>query len=515
MDKVLIFDTTLRDGEQALPASLSVREKLVIAEQLARLKVDIIEAGFPVSSPGDFESVNTIAKNIKGPVICGLARAIKKDIVACWDAIKVSERPRIHTFIGTSDQHLKTKFRKDKSDILKMAVDAVKFARNKCDNVEFSSEDTGRTERDFLLRIVEDTIKAGATTINLPDTVGYTYPEEYVAIIDDVFNNVPNIDKVVVSVHCHNDLGMAVANSITAAKHGVRQIECAMNGIGERAGNTALEEVVMFLKVRKSLLKLETNINTRELHNTSRLVTQICNMPVQPNKAVVGSNAFAHSSGIHQDGILKSRSNYEIMTPATVGLKETKMNLTSRSGRAMIKNRLISLGYSSKHMNMDKIYTSFLELADKKGTVYDDDLQAMMEFGKSVDEETYKLLHLNATAGTGTIPTATIRIETNGKQVLEAATGDGPVDASYNAIDLVTGIKVRLENYKLNSVTEGRDSLGEVHLMVSYKGNKYHGVASSTDVVEASAKAYLNAVNKIAFLQVNRLKKKKRNAKTK
>lgn len=497
MDKVLIFDTTLRDGEQSLPSSLSVKEKIIIAQQLARLNVDVIEAGFPISSPGDFESVETIAREVKGPIICALGRTLIKDIESCWNAIKDAERPRIHTFIGTSTIHRKQKLRRDDDEIIRMAVDAVKFARNKCGDIEFSAEDTGRTEREFLYRIVEQVIDAGATTINLPDTVGYTYPEEFSSIIDGVFNNVPNIDKAVISVHCHNDLGLATANSLMAVKHGARQIECSINGLGERAGNCALEEVVMFLNVRSNSLKLDTHVDTTQIHATSKLVSRICNVPVQPNKAIVGSNAFAHSSGIHQDGILKARESYEIMTPASVGLKENKMNLTSRSGRHMVTHRLQSMGYTDAQIDMESFYPRFVALADKKGTVYDDDLEALVEFGHEI-QETFVLDYLSVTAGSGTIATATVRLKNGDEVMQEAATGDGPVDATYNALERLTGIPMNVKDYKLNAVTGGRDAQGKVNIVAEHNGKNYHGTGVSTDIVEASARSYLNAVNRIA-----------------
>lgn len=372
-DKVLIFDTTLRDGEQALMSSLSVDQKLRIARQLARLGVDAIEAGFPVSSPGDFESVSSIANEIKGPIICGLARTVEKDILACARAVKPAERGRIHTFIGTSGIHAEKKLRKSEDEILEIVKSSVRLARRNCGDVEFSAEDAGRTGIDFLCRIVEEAIASGAGTINIPDTVGYTTPEYFGGIIDELFNRVPNIDKAVISVHCHNDLGMATANSLTAISHGARQVECTVNGIGERAGNAALEEIVMAIKVRKDLFGLSTSIDTKEIMRTSKLIRELCHMPVQPNKAIVGSNAFSHSSGIHQDGVLKAKKTYEIMTPQSVGLKENRMNLTSRSGSHMVRTRLLDLGYSESEFNMEDIYKKFKDLADKKGTVYDDE----------------------------------------------------------------------------------------------------------------------------------------------
>lgn len=500
-DKVYIFDTTLRDGEQALSSSLSVNEKIQIARQLARLKVDIIEAGFPVSSPGDFESVKTIAKEIKGPVICGLCRCVEKDIKAAADAVRYSKRPRIHTFIGTSKIHIEQKLRKNQDHILDMAVGAVKYARRFCEDVEFSCEDTGRTELSFLYRIVEAVIKAGASTVNLPDTVGYTVPLEFRRIITSVFENVPNIDKAIISVHCHNDLGMATANSITAVECGARQIECTVNGIGERAGNCSLEEVVMIMKTRSELLKVDTAIDTREIMRSSRLVSRLCNMPVQPNKAIVGANAFAHSSGIHQDGVLKEKNTYEIMRPSAIGLADNVLNLTSRSGRHVIKHRLEKLGYAEGSYDMESFYARFLELADKKGSVYDDDLEALAELEDGVESDAFVLDYLNVTSGSRVIPTATLILKTKDGVIKESATGDGPVDAVCNAVDRATGISVKMVDYRINSRTGGREAVGEVNIVADFGNYKLHGLGFSTDIVEASALAYLNVINKVVRLK--------------
>jgi 2-isopropylmalate synthase len=501
-DKVLIFDTTLRDGEQALSSSLSVDQKIRIARQLARLKVDVIEAGFPISSPGDFESVAAIAKEIRGPVICGLARLVDKDIAACGKALKAAARPRIHVFVGTSAIHMEKKLRKSNDDVVAMAVHSIKYARKFCDDVEFSPEDAGRTDIDFLCRIVETAIKSGASTINIPDTVGYTTPEKFAEIIDAVFNRVPNVDKAVISVHCHNDLGMATANSVTAVAHGARQVECAINGLGERAGNAALEEVVMALDVRKDLFNLSVNVDTREIMRTSKLVRDVCNMPVQPNKAVVGSNAFAHSSGIHQDGVLKSRKTYEIMTPQSIGLSENRMNLTSRSGSHMVRARLVALGYNEKEVDLDAFYKRFIDLADKKGTVYDDDLVSLMESKTGADiSDTFVLEYLNVSSGRGTVPTATVRIASQGKVFMEAACGDGAVDAATKAIDRITGYKIAVEDFTLTSLTEGREALGKVKIVARASAGVFTGIGTSTDIVEASALAYMDVVNKIARMK--------------
>jgi 2-isopropylmalate synthase len=506
-DKVFIFDTTLRDGEQALASSLSVDQKLRIARQLARLKVDVIEAGFPISSPGDFESVSTIAREIKGPVICGLARAISKDIYTCAKAIRPAARRRIHTFVGTSPIHRQGLLRKSKEDVLAMISASVKLARRLCADVEFSPMDAGRTEDDYLCTVVELAIRRGAATINIPDTVGYTTPELFAAQISMLFNRVPNIDKAVISVHCHNDLGMATANSLTAVSHGARQIECAVNGLGERAGNTALEEVVMALKVRRDIFKTSVGVDTQEIMRTSRLVREICNMPVQPNKPIVGGNAFAHSSGIHQDGMLKAKKTFEIMTPQSIGLKDSRMNLTSRSGSHMVKSRLGGLGYAEKEIDIESFYKRFIALADKKGSVYDDDLIALMESkdGQGMADR-YALTYLNVSSGRGTVPTATARIAVDGKEVQEAATGDGAVDAATKAIDRITGYSVTIENYHLEAVTGGREAQGRVTITGRAPEGVFVGTGTSTDIVEASALAYMDIVNKIA--RMRKFKKK-------
>lgn len=506
-DRVIIFDTTLRDGEQALISSLSADQKMRIARQLARLRVDVIEAGFPVSSPGDFESVSSIAREVKGPIICGLARTVEKDIVACGKAVKGAEQPRIHTFIGTSAIHTEKKLRKTEEEILEIVRYHVKLARKYCADVEFSAEDAGRTGVDFLCKVVETAISAGAGTVNIPDTVGYSIPENFGSIFDALFNRVPNIDKAVISAHCHNDLGMATANSLTAVAHGARQVECAINGIGERAGNAALEEIVMALRVRKDLFGIQCGVDTKEIIRTSKLVRDICHMPVQPNKAIVGSNAFSHSSGIHQDGVLKSKKTYEIMTPQSVGLKENRMNLTSRSGSHMVSARLIELGYNEKEFDMTKFYPRFKELADKKGTVFDDDLITLMESKSSEDfKDRYALDYLNVSSGKGTIPTATAKIIVDGKMFQEAACGDGAVDAATKAIDRIVGYKITIENYHLEAVTEGREAQGRVSIIARADEGIFTGSGTSTDIVEASALAYMDIINKIARMKKFRRK---------
>jgi 2-isopropylmalate synthase len=496
-NQVIIFDTTLRDGEQALPASLNVREKLQIALMLERLGVDVIEAGFPVSSPGDFKSVQLIAKEIKHARVCGLSRALAQDIDACGEAMSVAEAFRIHTFIATSDIHVDTKLRKSQDQVVEMAVNAIKHAGKYTDDIEFSCEDAGRTHIDYLCRMVEAAIKAGATTVNIPDTVGYTIPSEFGGIIENLFNRVPNIDKAIISVHCHNDLGLAVANSLAAVEHGARQIECTINGIGERAGNCSLEEIVMTLKTRYQKLGLETNINSQEIHKASKLVSQLCSMPVQANKAIVGANAFSHSSGIHQDGVLKGQNTYEIMTPESVGINKNVLNLTSRSGRHVIKHRLGELGYGADEYNLDNIYASFVRLADKKGQVFDYDLEALLFFDQQKHEQAhYKLSYLHASSGHNIVPTATVSLSVGDNEVTQAATGNGPVDAAFNAIiKAIDGHDLEIVDFKLDSKGEGADALAQVSVIVEYNGRRFNGIGLATDIVEAGVKSLIFVLN--------------------
>ncbi len=497
-DRVLIFDTTLRDGEQSPGASLDVNQKVEIAHQLARLNVDIIEAGFPVSSPVQFEAVKRIAEEVEGPVIAGLARAVKGDIDSCYEALKNCKKPRIHTFIATSDIHLKYKLKKSRGEVVKMAVEAVKMAKGYFDDVEFSAEDAGRTDPDYLCEVVEATIDAGATTVNIPDTVGYMIPEEFGSLIAYVCNKVSNVDKAIISVHCHNDLGLAVANSLAAIRNGARQVEATVNGLGERAGNASLEEIVMSLKVRKDLMNVDTAIKTEEIYRTSRLVSNWTGIYVQPNKAIVGANAFAHESGIHQDGVLKERSTYEIMTPESIGLDMTKIVLGRHSGRHGFKARLERLGYRLSPEDLEKAYQRFLLVADKKKEVFDGDLAAIVEDEARSIPEKFRLEYLHTSSGTGTIPTATVRIKVNGKDIVqEAAWGDGPVDATYKAIGRATGIPVKLEEYSIRAVTGGAEAMGEVAVKIRDGDSSTIGRGASTDVIEASAKAYINAINRL------------------
>lgn len=512
-NNVIIFDTTLRDGEQALKASLTVKEKLQIALALERLGVDVMEVGFPVSSAGDFDSVKTIAQNIKNSRVCALSRAVDKDIDVAAEALKVAEAFRIHTFIATSALHVEAKLKRSFDDVVEMAIHAVKRARGYTDDVEFSCEDAGRTGIDNICRIVEAAIKAGATTVNIPDTVGYCLPTQYGSIIADVVNRVPNIDKAVISVHCHNDLGMATANSLTAVLNGARQIECTINGIGERAGNTALEEVVMAIKTRQDMFNsLDTRINTQEIHRVSQMVSQLCNMPIQPNKAIVGSNAFAHSSGIHQDGMVKNKNTYEIMSPETIGLKKEKLNLTARSGRAAVRNHMAEMGYQDSDYDLDKLYTAFLELADKKGQVFDYDLEALAFIDmRSGDEDRLKLDVITSQTISTLPASAFVQVELDGEKLSQVSNGgNGPVDAVFNAILNITGLDLKMSHYNLTAKGEGAEALGQVDIVVEHEGRKFHGVGLATDIVESSARALIHAINaiyrahKVAHLKAKR-----------
>ncbi|WED22157.1 2-isopropylmalate synthase [Vibrio sp. JC009] len=515
-DQVIIFDTTLRDGEQALSASLTVKEKLQIAFALERLGVDVIEAGFPVSSPGDFESVQTIAKNIKNSRICALSRAVPKDIDVAAESLKVAEAFRIHTFISTSTIHVQDKLRRSYDDVVEMGVKAVKHARKYTDDVEFSCEDAGRTPIDNLCRMVEAAIDAGATTVNIPDTVGYTIPSEFGGIVEQLFNRVPNIDKAVISVHCHDDLGMSVANSIAAVQAGARQVEGTINGIGERAGNCALEEVAMIIKTRSEFMGgVHTGLKHDEIHRTSKMVSQLCNMPVQSNKAIVGANAFSHSSGIHQDGMLKNKNTYEIMTPESIGLQNQALNLTSRSGRAAVKSHMDRMGYNEAEYNLDTLYEDFLKLADRKGQVFDYDLESLMYFANLRDEDDFfKLTYFSSQAGS-VMATTTIKLQCGEEEKCEAAVGNGPVDALYQAIYRLTGYDIVLDKFDLTAKGEGEDGLGQADIIANYKGRKYHGTGVSTDIIEASGQALLHVINSIHRadeIEEIKTKKKKKEA---
>jgi 2-isopropylmalate synthase len=501
MEKITIFDTTLRDGEQAPGASLNQNEKLEIAEALNSLGVDIIEAGFPISSKGDFDAVAAIARSIKGPVICGLARAIKKDIDAAHQAVKPAKRPCIHVFLATSKIHMKYKLQKAEEEILRLAVESVKYARGLCPQIEFSPEDASRTERDFLFRVVEAVIDAGAAVVNIPDTVGYAEPAEYGDLIAAIKNNVPNINKAVISVHCHNDLGLAVANSLAAVKNGARQVECTINGIGERAGNASMEELVMAIKTRKDIFAgLETQIHTEQLYKISRLVSKLTGFVVAPNKAIVGGNAFRHESGIHQDGILKERTTYEIIKPQDVGFTGTGLVLGKHSGRHALNERLKELGFVLTYEQLEKVNLRFKNLADKKKNIFDDDLISIVEDETKTFKPVWKLEGFTINSGTGIVPTAGVTLKYKGKAIRKESSGDGPVDACFKAVDKVTGIKGELQDYRIEAVTKGKDALGEVSLKLKAKGKVVTARGSSTDIIEASVRAYINALNKIENL---------------
>lgn len=495
---VIIFDTTLRDGEQALQASLTVKEKLQIALALERMKIDVMEVGFPVSSPGDFESVQTIARTIKNSRVCALARCVEQDIDAAYEALKVAEAFRIHTFIATSPLHVATKLRSTLPLVIERAEFMIKRARNYTDDVEFSCEDGGRTPIDDLCRVVEAAINAGARTINIPDTVGYNLPAEYSQTIGNLIQRVPNIDKAILSVHTHDDLGMATANAIAAIQAGARQVEGTMNGLGERAGNCALEEVLMVIKTRQALMNITTGVRYQELHRTSQTVSQICHMPIPANKAVIGGNAFAHSSGIHQDGVIKNRENYEIMTPESIGLPKIQLNLTSRSGRAAVNHRMEEMGYQDCDYDLDSLYDAFLKLADKKGQVFDYDLEALAFIERlSEQQQSILLKQFEVTSSSGKQATATVTLAVEGSEKQHAATGNGPVDAIYQAIIHLATLPIELLDYQLSGKGHGENALGQVDIIVKYNERKFHGVGLATDIVEASANALINAINHI------------------
>ncbi len=513
-EKVMIFDTTLRDGEQAAGSRLDVREKLEIARQLARLGVDVIEAGFPISSPKDFEAVQLISKEIDGPEICGLSRAVVADIDACGKALAKAKRSRIHTGLGISDIHIAGKFADDKygktlgekkAKAIEMAVAAVKHARQYTNSVEFYTEDSGRADPVYLYEILEAVVDAGATVLNIPDTTGYAIPYEFGTLIRHIREKVPNIDKAIISAHCHDDLGMAVANSLAAVRNGARQVECTINGIGERAGNAAMEEVVMAIRTRQDFFNVDTGIQATEFCRISRMVSDMMGFAVAANKAVVGTNAFAHSSGIHVDGVLKKRETYEIMKPEDVGAQKTKVVLTARTGRHGLRHRLEEMGYSLSKDELEHVYERFLVVADKKKEVFDEDLAAIISDEVRVFEQFYHLEYLNVTSGTGTLPTGAVKIRTKDGQILQAAAcGDGPVDAAYEAIRQVTGLSPKLDNYSIRAVTSGKEAMGEATVRIQNEaGRTFIGRGVSTDIIEASAKAYVDAINRMVAVEAD------------
>jgi 2-isopropylmalate synthase len=503
-DRLIIFDTTLRDGEQSPGASMNLAEKLEVAHALKDLGVDIIESGFPIASPGDFEAVQRIAREVHGPTIAGLARCNTADIDRAWEALRDSDRPRIHVFLATSAIHREYKLRMTPAEIIERAVEGVKRAKGYCEDIEFSPEDAARTELDFLTEVVERAVEAGATTVNIPDTVGYAVPEQYAAAIRHLKKHVRGIENVVLSVHCHDDLGMAVANSLAALREGARQVECTINGIGERAGNCALEEVVMAVKTRPDFFGLTSNINTRLLFPTSRKVSRVTGLVVQRNKAVVGQNAFAHEAGIHQDGMLKHRNTYEIMRPEDVGLPRTELVLGKHSGRHALRERVQELGYHLDEPQLQKLFDDFKVLADRKKVIYDADIEALAEalIHKGPQTQMWALETFTTQAGTGTMPLAAVSLwRQDGTIVREAALGDGPIDAVFTCIERITGIEVTLHDYRVRSLTTGEDAQGEALVEVEYQGKMLRGRGVSTDIVEASAQAFLQVVNRIAQRQ--------------
>jgi len=496
---VKIFDTTLRDGEQSPGFSMNVGEKIRVAKRLERMGVDVIEAGFPVASQGDFEAVQAISAELKEAVVAGLARANSADVDRAWQAIQNAAKPRIHTFISSSDIHLEHQLKLSRRDVLNLAVKAVKRAKSYTDDVEFSAMDATRSDREYLARMIGEAIEAGATTVNIPDTVGYAVPGEFGELIKYLVENVPNIQEAVVSVHCHNDLGLAVANSLAAVREGARQVECTINGIGERAGNTALEEIVMALQVRRDLIGLETRIQTEQIYPTSRLVSSITGIRVQPNKAIVGANAFAHESGIHQDGLLKNKTTYEIMTPETVGLSKSILVLGKHSGRHAFRDRVKSLGYDLADDQMEKAFQAFKNLCDLKKQVYDEDIEAIIADEIVQIPDKYKLTFLSVTSGSELIPTATVQMEVDGKVIKTADLGNGPVDAVFKTIKKITGDTSKLVRYEVDAITGGTDAQGSVKCTLEKEGMTIIGHGSDTDIIVASGKAYINALNKLHY----------------
>ncbi len=495
--QIKIFDTTLRDGEQTPGVNLNVYEKVEIAKQLERLGVDIIEAGFAIASPGDFDAVSEVARVVREAKVASLARALEKDIDRAWEAVQHARMPLIHTFIATSDIHMKYKLKMTEEQVLEIAIAMVKYAKSYCEDVEFSAEDASRTRVEFLYRIIEETIKAGATIVNIPDTVGYATPEEFGKLIRGIRDNVPNIDKVDISVHCHNDLGMAVTNSLAAIENGATQVECTINGLGERAGNAALEEIIMGINTRKDFYKVTHRIDTTQIYRSSKLISSLTGIIVQPNKAIVGSNAFAHESGIHQHGVLSEKSTYEIMTPESIGLKQNRMVLGKLSGRHAFEEKLKEMGYNLTKEQIDNSFQKFKELADRKKDITDSDIEAVVEEKFAKIPEIFKLETYQISSGNCLVSTSTVSVRRNGNVFTEAATGEGPVDAAFNAMERAVGFTMKLEDYSLRAVTGGKDALGEVTVRVSRNGKMFTGRGVSTDVIEASVKAYLSAINRV------------------
>jgi len=500
-DQVIIFDTTLRDGEQSPGASMNTAEKLRLARQLEKLGVDVMEAGFPAASKGDFEAVKLISETIQHVQVAALARTSKEDLDRAWEAIKNAAHPRIHTFIATSDIHLKHKLRMTREQVIETAVEAVKYAKSFTANVEFSAEDGSRSDWDFLCQVYGAAIKAGATTVNLPDTVGYAFPDEFSQLVTYLRENTPNIDKAVISTHCHNDLGLATANTLAGIKAGARQAEVTLNGIGERAGNTSLEEVVMSLYTRKDLLGLTTRLKTKEIYPTSRLVSMITGIVVQPNKAIVGANAFAHEAGIHQDGVLKNRMTYEIMEPQTIGLDSNRLVLGKHSGRHAFKEKLSEFGYDITQEELNRLFEKFKELADKRKELVDEDIEALVAEELLRVPDVYALEYLNVVSGTVAVPTATVKLKIRGKEVQKAGFGVGPIDATFNTIAKMTGSKSKLMRFTVSAITGGMDAQGEVTVRLTENGLVVLGKGTDPDIITASAKAFINGLNRLEGLK--------------
>ncbi len=498
--KILIFDTTLRDGEQSPGCSMNIREKLEMAKQLEKLKVNVIEAGFPAASSGDFASVKEVADAIKECSVAGLARALKTDIDRVWEAVKNAKAPRIHTFIATSDIHMRYKLKMTPEQVKANAVEMVSYAKKYCSDIEFSAEDATRSDPLFLAQLFEEVIKAGATTLNIPDTVGYTTPDEFYDFIMTIKENTPSFDKVNISVHCHNDLGLAVANSLAAAKAGANQFECTINGIGERAGNAALEELVMILDTRKDIYQMTSDIKTEEIMRSSMLLSRITGVKVQPNKAIVGENAFAHESGIHQHGVLNNKKTYEIMTPESIGLTANTMVLGKHSGKHAFEDKVKQLGYTINKEELEKAFIRFKDIADKKKEVYDRDIDAIISKESVQVPKTYTLTRFVINSGNTITSTASVIMKKEAKNIEKVSVGDGPIDAAFNAIQKIVGKKLKLEDYQLQSVTEGGDALGDALVKLSNGNGRIHtGRGLSTDVIEASIHAFINAVNKMIY----------------
>jgi 2-isopropylmalate synthase len=495
---ILIFDTTLRDGEQSPGCSMNLTEKIELARALESLKVDVIEAGFPAASKGDFEAVRAVADSVRDVAVCGLARSLEADVNRAAEAVQGAAHPRIHVFCATSEIHRQHKLKRAKEEIVRMSVEATRQARNFTDDVEFSPEDASRTEWDFLVEVTSAVIDAGATTVNIPDTVGYAMPEQFAALICHLRENVPNIDRAVISVHCHDDLGLAVANSLAAVRAGAGQVECTVNGIGERAGNASMEEVVMAIKTRKDFFNADCRIETRRIYPTSRLAASVTSMHVQRNKAIVGENAFAHEAGIHQHGVLAHRETYEIMKPEDIGVPPSRLVLGKHSGRHAFRQRIEALGYALEPEQIDAAFEKFKALADKKKQVFDADIEALVDEQMEQSAQLWTLQAVQTTAGSSTVPTATVTVLREGEQVTDAATGDGPVDAVYEAIQRITGVSLELVDYALRAITSGKDAQGEVTIEVEHDGRRFRTRGVSTDIVEASARAFLAAVNRAA-----------------